>query len=226
MPSSDPPDLGGPPDAYAAALAAFRTGRSVDGVVAAFHAVRAMPYFSGPDRTPLAALASGRGACTAKHLVLRDLLRSIGERAEVEIVEGDFAAAIPDHPSMPEALRNEVRAGGVTDFHCRVRLTSRGHPRRRLDATWPDALVPYGFSTARGWDGTGDTVQAIPRVRVAACVEDVLAHKARLLSSLPAAAVARRLRFLRLLSEWLAAIQGQGLREREHAGKSGREERL
>jgi hypothetical protein len=196
-------------DPYAAALAALAVRAGGD-PVALFHAVRAMPYRSGPDRTPQAALRSGQGACTAKHLILRDALRVAGHRAEVELVIGDFAGAIPDHPSMPDALRNEIRAGGVTDYHCRVRLTAPGQPHRRLDATWPDALIPYGFATARGWDGTGDTAQAIARVRVAACVDDVLTEKARLLSGLPPAAAARRLRFLRLLSDWLAGVQEPG----------------
>ncbi len=196
-----------PADPYAAALSAFAASFGGD-PVALFHGVRAMPYRSGPDRTPLAALRSGQGACTAKHLILRDMLRLAGHRAEVELVEGDFAGAIPDHASMPDTLRAEIARGGVTDYHCRVRLTTPGQPHRRLDATWPDALIPYGFATAQGWDGTGDTVQAIERVRVAACVDDVLTEKARLLSALPPAAAARRLRFLRLLSDWLSDVQG------------------
>jgi hypothetical protein len=196
-----------PADPYAVALAAFAAPHG-DDPVALFHAVRAMPYRSGPDRTPLGALRTGQGACTAKHLILRDALRLAGHRAEVELVEGDFAGAIPDHPSMPDPLRAEIAAGGVTDFHCRVRLSAPGQPHRRLDATWPDTLIPFGFATARGWDGTGDTAQAIARVRVAACVDGVLGEKARLLSALPPDAAARRLRFLRLLSDWLADVQG------------------
>jgi hypothetical protein len=206
MPSSEA-HIPSAPDAYGTALDAFVTRVSGDPVVL-FHAVRAMPYYSGLDRTPLAALQSGRGACTAKHLILRDALRRAGHRAEVELVEGDFAGAIPDHPSMPDALRDEIRQGGITDYHCRVRLTTPGQPHRRLDATWPDALIPWGFITARGWDGTGDTVQAIARVRIAACVDDVLSEKARLLSGLSPASAARRLRFLRMLSEWLEGVQG------------------
>ena len=194
-------------DPYVAALAHFAAPHGGD-PVALFHAVRAMPYRSGPDRTPMAALCTGQGACTAKHLILRDALRLAGHRAEVELVEGDFASAIPDHPSMPDALRAEIAQGGITDYHCRVRLSASDQPHRRLDATWPDALIPFGFVTARGWNGTGDTVQAIERVRIAACVDDVLAEKARLLSALPPAAAARRLRFLALLSDWLSGVQG------------------
>jgi hypothetical protein len=193
--------------AYAVALERFASPHGGD-PVALFHAVRAMPYRSGPDRTPLGALRTRQGACTAKHLILRDALRLAGHRAEVELVEGDFAGAIPDHPSMPDQLRAEIARGGVTDYHCRVRLSAPGQPHRRLDATWPDALIPFGFATARGWDGTGDTAQAIPRVRVAACVDDVLGEKARLLSALPSDAAARRLRFLALLSDWLSGVQG------------------
>ena len=88
------------------------------GVLQAYAAVRRLPYFSGSDRTPLAALRSGSGACTAKHIILRDLLRRVGMRADVEIVEGDFAAAIPLHFSQPSDLQDMIRQRGVTDFHC------------------------------------------------------------------------------------------------------------
>jgi hypothetical protein len=39
-------------------------------------------------------------------------------------------------------------------------------------------------------------------------VDDVLSEKARLLSGLSPASAARRLRFLRMLSEWLEGVQG------------------
>ncbi len=101
MPTSETSDAGtGAGTAYAAALDAFLAAHvsapEMAGIVQAYRAVQAIPYFSGPDRTPLAALRDGRGACTAKHLVLRDALRRIGVRAEVEIVEGDFASGIPN----------------------------------------------------------------------------------------------------------------------------------
>lgn len=192
----------GAPTPYEEALDAFAAAHVTSGsVVDAYRAVQAMPYYSGPDRTPLAALRSGRGACTAKHLVLRDLLRRMGQGAVVEIVEGDFASGIPLHPSMPEELQEMIRAGGVVDFHCRVRLASGP----ALDATWPLALRRWGFDL-REWEGAGDSAQAIAQVTVRSTEEDVLGTKARLLATLSEADTARRLRFLALLSGWLAAL--------------------
>ena len=180
--------------------------RGMAGVLHAYTAVRRLAYFSGPDRTPLAALQSGRGACTAKHIILRDLLQRIGMRAEVEIVEGDFAAAIPLHGSQPADLQDMIRQRGVTDFHCRVRLM-RPEGDLRLDATWPDDLAAYGFAVNRAWTGTGDTLQAIPDAVVRSNDEDVLGTKARLLADLGDATKRRRLEFLRLLSGWIAQIK-------------------
>ena len=180
--------------------------RGKAGVLQAYTAVRQMAYFSGPDRTPLAALQAGRGACTAKHIILRDLLRRIGMRADVEIVEGDFAAAIPLHASQPDDLQDMIRQRGVTDFHCRVRL-ARPEGDLRLDATWPDDLAAYGFAVNRTWTGDGDTLQAIADVVVRSSDEDVLGTKARLLADLGDATQRRRLEFLRLLSGWIAQIK-------------------
>lgn len=206
MPISDPHT---PPD-YPRALSAFVAARvptrGAGGVLQAYAAVRQMPYFSGADRTPFAALRDGHGACTAKHIILRDVLRAIGQRADVEIVKGDFAAAIPIHPSQDTALAQMIRQAGVMDFHCRVVL--RGvEGDRRLDATWPDALSAYGFTVNRGWLGQGDTLQAIPDAVVCATPEDVLAAKAALLAELDKAMIGKRLEFLRLLSVWMAGLQ-------------------
>lgn len=196
--------------AYADALTAFTasriSARGQDGVVQAYRAVQQMPYFSGPDRTPLAALRDGRGACTAKHILLRDVLRAIGESADVEVVTGDFAAAIPLHPTQGAGLADMIRQAGVSDFHCRV-LWRGAHGDRRLDATWPEALAAFGFAVNRGWAGAGDTVQAMPGATISATPEDVLGSKAQLLAGLDAAMIARRLEFLRLLSEWMAGLQ-------------------
>ena len=61
-------------------------------------------------------MRTGRGACTAKHILLRDLLRRRGEVAEVELVEGDFAAGIPQVSSMTAPLRDMLRNGRVCRF--------------------------------------------------------------------------------------------------------------
>lgn len=179
--------------------------RGLGGIIQSYAFVRQMRYFSGPDRTPLTALRTGQGACTAKHIILRDLLRLVGARAEVEVVEGDFAGAIPLHASQSPGLQAMIRQRGVTDFHCRVRLIGPDTDQR-LDATWPDALAAYGFATGRGWTGTGDTVQAMPDAIIRASPEDVLETKSRMVATLGPAATARRLEFLRLLSGWLAGL--------------------
>lgn len=196
----------GYPEALQAFLASHIPARGVGGALQAYVAVQQMPYFSGTDRTPIAALRDGRGACTAKHIILRDALRAIGQRADVEVVKGDFAAAIPLHASQDTALAQMIRQGGVTDFHCRV-VWRGSEGDRHLDATWPAALAAYGFAVNRDWTGRGDTLQAMPDATVCATPEDVLTTKAQLLAGLDPAMIARRLEFLRLLSGWMSGLQ-------------------
>lgn len=207
------------PDDYAEARAAFlaervpAAGRA--GAVQAFHAVRNLAYFSGPDRTPLAALRSGRGACTAKHILLRDLLRDLGLEAEVELVDCDFAAALPQHADMPADLRAAIGAGGVRDVHCWVRLRD-GAKSLRLDATWPDALGRYGFALNDRWDGASDTEPAAPGAVSLGTADDVIARKEALLARLGPGEAAARKAFLARLSGWM-----QGLPTDDRGGKSG-----
>ena len=195
---------------YAEAISTFVASQVLErgkaGVVQAYAAVQRMPYFSGPDRTPIAALRDGRGACTAKHIVLRDVLRAIGESADVEVVNGDFAAAIPFHHTQDRALAEMIRQAGIRDFHCRV-LWRAPSGDVRLDATWPEMLAEYGFSVNRSWVGQSDTLQAMPDATISATPEDVLGTKAQLLAGLDPARIARRLEFLRLLSAWMAGLQ-------------------
>ncbi|MEO1104655.1 MAG: hypothetical protein AAFW98_13135 [Pseudomonadota bacterium] len=163
--------------------------------VGAFHGVRNMPYASRGNRDPAVALGEGEGACTAKHILLRDLLRHLGEAADVETVEGDFAALVPDLPSMPDELRG---AGPVRDFH-NVTVW-RGW---RLDATWPDRLAPYGFALNDGWAGEGETPLAVGSPQGRGIAEDAAAHKAALIATMPEAEREHRARYLKNLTAWL-----------------------
>ena len=191
--------------AYDLALDAFMASQVAGDVPGIYHAVRKLAYFSSGERSAEAVMRTGRGACTAKHILLRDLLRRHGEVAEVELAEGDFAAGMPQVASMPLALREMIRAAGVPDFHCYVVWQGPQHAVR-LDATWPDALGSYGFAVNAGWAGTGDTRLAITPDGITERAEDVIAAKARLLSGLTAEQAAKRRLFLKLLSDWIATI--------------------
>jgi hypothetical protein len=195
--------------AYRAALDSFLDdlglGSGRTDVVKTFHAVRNLPYFSSGDRSAETALRDRRGACTAKHILLRDLLRLQGEVADVEIVEGDFAAAMPLVRSMPDELRGWIQTGGISDFHCYV--VWRGPQREQLlDATWPDELLSLGFPVNSDWAGEGDTKLAMEPRLVKARIEDVIGRKERLLSTLSRDDAHNRKHFLGLLSRWLEGL--------------------
>ena len=177
-------------------------------IISLFHAVRNIPYFSSGERSPEAVLRDNRGACTAKHLLLRDLLRRCGELADVELIEGDFAASMPVVNSMPDELKMWIRSGGIKDYHCYV--VWRGPEREQiLDATWPDALARYGFTVNSDWVGEGDTALAIVPTFIKSRVEDVIPRKEKLLLSLTREETHHRKLFLSLLSTWLASLPDQ-----------------
>lgn len=171
-------------------------------VPAVYHAVRNLTYASDGNRTPEVVIATGKGSCTGKHLLLRDLLRHVGESADVEFIEGDFAAAMPVVPSMSEELKDWVTSGGISDFHCYV-VWQDGEREVKLDATWPDRMAPLGYPVNAKWDGFGDTCVAINAGTIRGRAEDVLERKAALLSTLTEKQTNDRLRFLKLLTEWM-----------------------
>lgn len=195
---------------YATKLDAFLERLAPEGgkpdVPAIFHAVRNIRYASRGNRTPEAVLDNNEGSCSGKHILLRDLLRRAGETADVEIVEGDFAAGMPEVETMSEPLRRWVRDGGIHDFHNYV--VWRGPVRElKLDATWSDAMAPLGFPVNAGWAGEGDTQLALEPYGVKMRVEDVIFHKGRLLTTLSEDEAEDRRAFLELLTNWIAENQ-------------------
>ncbi len=190
---------------YDLALDVFIASHSARDVPGIYHAVRKLSYHSSGERSAEAVMRTGRGACTAKHILLRDLLRRHGEVADVELVEGDFAAGLPQVASMPAPLRDMIRTAGIADFHCYVVWQNAGQ-EVRLDATWPDALAAHGFPVNAGWAGSGETTLAITPRGIARRAEDVIDVKARLLSDLTAGQADTRRQFLTLLSDWIATI--------------------
>lgn len=184
-------------------------GKARPSVPAVYHAVRNLTYASDGNRDPGRVIDEKRGACTGKHLLLRDLLRHIGEKADVELVAGDFAAGMPQIASMPEALKAWISKGGIRDFHCYV-VWSDGGREMKLDATWPDMLKPLGYPVNSGWDGKGDTRIALTPDGIRVRDENVIARKEALLATLSDEQRRDRRAFLELLTKWmLVALQGR-----------------
>lgn len=175
------------------------------GVVRVYHAVRNIPYGSTGERDPVRVLQVNLGSCSGKHILLRDLLRRVGHRADVITVFAYFNKGFPDHPGFPPEMRRIIRAERVPDFHHYVRLERDGRVQR-LDATWDDKLIPYGFPVNRDWDGTGDTRLAAEPIREYPPREDLAAFKTELLATLSPEQRELRLRFLRLVTEWMATL--------------------
>jgi hypothetical protein len=170
-----------------------------------FHAVRKIPYGSIGERDPVKVIANNLGSCSGKHILLRDLLRETGHEAEIVTIFTYFNRGVPSHPAMPKDLRKMIEAEEICDFHHYV------HARRddrwlKLDATWHDALSPYGFPVNRDWRGQGDTMLAATPVREYPAVEDLATWKRDLLEQLDPEQRDQRARFFRRLSAWMATL--------------------
>lgn len=174
-------------------------------LAAIYHAVRNIPYGSTGERDPLKVIASNLGSCSGKHVLLRDLLRDAGREAEVITMFTHFNRGIAPHPAMPQDLRAMIEGAEVCDFHHYVRV--RGDRRWvKLDATWHDTLIPYGFPVNRDWQGPDDTVLAATPIREYPPVEDLAAWKIQLLTELKPDQRDLRARFFRRLTEWMMTL--------------------
>lgn len=170
-----------------------------------YHAVRNIPYGSTGERDPVKIIANNLGSCSGKHILLRDLLREIGMEAEIITMFTHFNRGIHSHPAMPAELRAMIEGEEVHDFHQYVRARRNGH-WIRLDATWHDLLIHYGFPVNHNWRGEGDTVLAASPIREYPAVEDLAAWKQELLQQLKPRERETRSRFFRYLTEWMITL--------------------
>jgi hypothetical protein len=178
---------------------------SDDDLPAIYHAVRNVPYGSTGERDPVKVLANNFGSCSGKHILLRDLLRETGHHAEIITMFTYFNRGVPSHPSMPEDLRKMVEGEDICDFHHYVRLRQDDH-LIKLDATWHDALIPYGFPVNQNWKGQDDTTLAATPIREYPAVENLAAWKIELLEQLSPEHREKRVKFFTRLTEWITTL--------------------
>jgi len=182
--------------------------RDENRLVEIFHAVRRLPYASTGERNPAQVVRAGRGSCSGKHILLRDLLVEAGYKACVTTIRGDLAAAMPAAADFPDELQRLIDAGDVPDFHHYVSVDIDGRTVV-LDATWHDQVAAFGFPVNHDWDGKGDTRVAVTPSEVLETVEDVAGYKASLIATLSTTQRDRRRRFLELLTTWIENIEGR-----------------
>ena len=171
-----------------------------------FHAVRRLPYLSSGDRSLETILKTGRGSCSSKHILLTALLNKLGVEAEVELVLGDFGSPLKAARDVPDRLL-KFSEQGIRDVHNVVRAWIKGQPVI-LDATWHDAVTPYGFRVNHHWEGAGDTVIAVDVEKFLGPASDVATAKEKIISSWPAAEQNRRRQFLDMINAWVAGLEG------------------
>ncbi|KLN62535.1 hypothetical protein WH96_03385 [Kiloniella spongiae] len=191
---------------YQAFLADILSKHDLKSVVDVYHFVRQMPYGGAGVRDPRAVYAKRSGTCSGKHILLRDLLNSLGCKADVLQVFLYFNRGIPVHATMPTELQNIILNQDVSDFHNIVQLNVDDCAQPLLlDATWSDAMKPYGFTVNDNWSGMGDTQLAGNIIRTEEISADVVDQKEKLLSGLSEDELALRGRFLNLLISWISA---------------------
>lgn len=185
---------------------ASQTGGSGDEIARIYHQVRRIPYGAAGQRDPRGVYERNVGSCSGKHILLRDLLRRAGHEAEIVTMFTHFNKGVPDHPALPEEVRRLAREDEIPDFHHYVRVRDRQGQWLKLDATWHDALIAYGFPVNQNWRGNGDTVLAAEPLHEYPAAEDLAVFKKQLVDQLPEEDAAKRRHFFKLLGDWIATL--------------------
>ena len=192
----------------ARALADFFTqiehrGQKAD-ATSVFHAVRQLPYLSTGDRSIEGILLRRAGSCSSKHILLSAMLNQIGIKAHVELVLGDFATPFRGARNVPVELSDAAR-DGIRDVHNILRAEINGTPVV-LDATWHDAMLPFGMRVNNTWNGQDDTQIAVDVTQMLGPSQQPAEDKARLIASWPEVEQQKRRRFLETVNKWIASL--------------------
>jgi hypothetical protein len=179
-----------------------------EALVCVFETVRDIPYGSTGEREPQKIVQENLGSCSGKHLLLSNLLNSLGYENKIVTCLHYFNDALPAGNDYPKRFKEILSTHRVIDFHHFVKL-KRGRRWLNLDATWDALLHRFGFPVNFGWKGDTDTVVAVTPIKFYPETNDLISLKVKLIADMPKEDRRIREEFMRLLTEWLREIRSK-----------------
>jgi hypothetical protein len=179
-----------------------------EALVCVFETVRDIPYGSTGERKPEKIVQENLGSCSGKHLLLSNLLKSLGYENKIVTCLHYFNDALPAGNDYPKRFKEILSTHRVIDFHHFVKL-KRGRQWLNLDATWDALLQHFGFPVNFGWKGDTDTVVAVKPIRFYPQTDDLIGLKVKLIADMPKEDRKIRAEFMKLLTEWLREIRSK-----------------
>jgi hypothetical protein len=179
-----------------------------EALVCVFETVRDIPYGSTGERKPEKIVQENLGSCSGKHLLLSNLLKSLGYENKIVTCLHYFNDALPEGNDYPERFKEILSTHRVIDFHHFVKL-KRGRRWLNLDATWDALLHRFGFPVNFGWKGDTDTAVAVKPIKFYPETDDLIGLKVKLIADMAKEERKIRAEFMRLLTEWLREIRSK-----------------
>lgn len=179
-----------------------------DALICMFENVRDIPYGSTGEREPERIVHENLGSCSGKHLLLSNLLTSLGFENRIVTCLHYFNEALPKGNDYPQRLKEILATCRVIDFHHFVRLKKKNR-WLNLDATWDGHLSKFGFPVNFGWKGDTDTGVAVKPVKFYPETADLISLKIRLIAELHKQDQEIRAEFMKLLTDWLREVRAR-----------------
>lgn len=140
-----------------------RGRRAVEARVSVFERIREIPYAVVPEinsaRYYTQMLAVGKGSCTPKHFLLRDMYEKLGLAVLYVVYPFRWSNLEVDYPSWLRKLAEAV----PTSYHlaCKVEI---GGDLVLVDATVDSPLKKLGLPVNENWNGASDMVLPVTPV--------------------------------------------------------------
>ena len=179
-----------------------------EALVCVFETVRDIPYGSTGEREPEKIVHENLGSCSGKHLLLSNLLKSLGYDNKIVTCFHYFDEVMPRGNDYPKRFKEILSTHRVIDFHHFVKL-KRGRRWLNLDATWDALLHRFGFPVNFGWKADTDTVVAVKPIKFYPETDDLIGLKVKLIADMPKNDRKIRAEFMKLLTEWLREIRSK-----------------
>jgi hypothetical protein len=188
-----------------------RGKQAVEARVAVFEKIRDIPYAVMPEINSTLhytrILTVGKGSCTPKHFLLRDMYEELGLLVLYVVYAFRWSELEVEYPAH---LRKLAEAMPIS-YHLACKIELRGR-LVLVDATVDSPLKKLGLPVNENWNGYDDMLLPVTPVG-----EEQLFHPAEV-RDYKASYDNASLQFFRQMNAWLDRVRGAGGTERGSAG--------
>ena len=172
-------------------------------IISLFEVVRDIPYGDIGSRGAAKVLEKKKGTCSGKHLLLGKLYELMGVKVRYMMCFTKFNFL---KYCFPQNIQRILEKNSIVDYHNYLKIFTTKWTD--VDVTFDLYLKQFGFPVNASWDGLKNCKIGLKPIKIFQ-VDDLVAEKKKIISSLPKEKQEVRKLFLRKMNSWLNQIRSE-----------------